>query len=242
MLKIIVCLVAFIMAPCFAAQPLPILKVVSEEWQDSTNADGSGTYWDIVRAVYGKHYQLELVATTWSRALSLVEAGQADVLVGSYKTANPKLIFPQHHLDIEYPLYAIFDKNLHNITDVNDLAGLTIAGKKDYELTSFLPSTSHFYGVEFIDDVANLIEKKRIDVALAYHINLPLADPNNRFKHQVIGKEARIYLAYTKSAKGERLKQQYDEEIIRLIADDKLKQYFPNEKEYQHAQFNNLLP
>ncbi|MBA6389859.1 transporter substrate-binding domain-containing protein [Colwellia sp. BRX10-3] len=240
--KIIICIAAFFMGHCFAAQPLPVLTVASEEWQEYTNADGTGTYWDIVRAVYGEQYQLKFISTTWSRALNLVETGRADVLVGSYKDTNRKLIFPQHHLDIEYPLYAIFDKNIHNISEANDLAGLTIAGKKDYDLQKFLPITSRFYGVEYIDNIVRLIDKKRVDAAICYRTNLYLADPENRFSHQVIGTEERLYLAFTHSSKGEKLQKHYDQEIIKLVADDKLKQYFLNEEEYLHAELYTLLP
>jgi polar amino acid transport system substrate-binding protein len=238
----ILCIASFFMAQSSAAKPLPVLKVVSEEWTNYTNADGTGTYWDIVRAVYGKHYQLEFIATTWGRALNLVETGRADVLVGSTKSVNKKLIFPQHHLDIEYPVYAIFDKNIHTISTVNDLAGLTVAGRKDYGFAKFLPRSSHFYGVEKIHDVAQLIEKNRVDVALAYQVNLALADPDNRFTHQSIGPEERLYLAFTHSAKGKKLRKHYEHEIIVLIRDDQLKQYFPNEQEYQHANLDSLLP
>ena len=240
--KIIICIAALFMGHSFAAQPLPVLTVASEEWQEYTNADGTGTYWDIVRAVYGKHYQLEFISTSWSRALNLVETRRADILVGSYKDKNRKLLFPQHHLDIEYPLYAIFDKNVHDIKGIDDLAGLTVAGKKDYGLQKFLPSSSHFYGVGYIDNVAKLIEKKRVDIAVAYQINLYLADPDNRYSHQVIGTEEPLYLAFSHSAKGEKLKKLYDQQIIKLVADGTLKQYFLNVDEYQHAQLDTILP
>ncbi len=226
---------------CIVAQPLPVLKVVSEEWLGYTNADGTGTYWDIIRAVYGKHYQIELIATTWSRALNLVETARADILVGSYKDTSRKLIYPKYHLDLEYPLYALFDKTIHNINEMNDLAGLYIAGNKDYGLEKLLPSSSHFYGVPYIDNVVNLIDKKRIDVAISYRSNLSLADPENRYSHKAIGKEQRLYLAFSQSAKGEQLRKRYEQDIIILIANDELKQYFPNKLEYQHAQLDSLL-
>ncbi len=242
MFKNIIIILALFMGQCIAAQPLPLLKVVTEEWTDYTNADGTGTYWDIVRAVYGEKYQLELITTTWSRALNLVENGRADVLVGSVKSVNKKLIFPQHHLDIEYPVYVIFDKNIHTINTVKDLAGLTVAGRKEYGFAKFLPSSSHFYGVEFIGDVAKLIEKKRVDVALAYQVNLALADPSNRFTHKSIGPEERLYLAFTHSDQGKKLREQYEKALIALIRDDKLKQYFASDQEYQHAKLDELLP
>ena len=229
------------MTQCIVAQPLPVLKVVSEEWVGYTNADGTGTYWDIIRAVYGKHYQIELIATTWSRALNLVETARADILVGSYKDTSRKLIYPKYHLDLEYPLYALFDKTIHNINEMNDLAGLYIAGNKDYGLEKLLPSSSHFYGVPYIDNVVNLIDKKRIDVAISYRSNLSLADPENRYSHKAIGKEQRLYLAFSQSAKGEQLRKRYEQDIIILIANDELKQYFPNKLEYQHAQLDSLL-
>lgn len=239
--KILSCIAAFFICNCFAAQPLPTLTVASEEWQEYTNADGTGTYWDIVRAVYGKHYQLEFISTSWSRAVKLVENGRADILVGSYKDTRPELIFPQNHLDIEYPLYAIYDKNLQNIKTVGDLAGLIVAGKKDYGLQRFFPPSCQFYGVEYIDDIVRLIDKGRVDVAITYQVNIDIADPDNRFHHQKIGPEEHLYLAFTQSEKGQKLQAHYDQAIIKLVSDDKIRQYFVNEDEYQHAQLDQLI-
>tara|TARA_R110002060_G_scaffold14525_2_gene20367 strand:+ start:473 stop:994 length:522 start_codon:yes stop_codon:yes gene_type:complete len=128
--KILIVIAVFFSSQSFASHPLPVLTVASEEWQEYTNIDGTGTYWDIIREVYGEHYQLEFISTSWSRAINLVETGRADVLVGTYKDTSRQLIFPQHHLDIEYPLYAIFDENIQSINKADDLAGLIVAGKK----------------------------------------------------------------------------------------------------------------
>ncbi|MEH6594467.1 MAG: transporter substrate-binding domain-containing protein [Colwellia polaris] len=239
--KILICIAAFFISHCATAKQLPVLIVASEEWQEYTNADGTGTYWDIVRAIYGKDYQLEFISTSWSRALSLVETGRADMIVGSYKHKNRQLLFPKYHLDIEYPLYAIYDQSKHNISQANDLAGLTIAGRKDYELQKFLPKNSRFYGVDYIDNIAKLIEKKRVDVAVTYHTNLGLADPKTQYSHKVIGPEERLYLAFTQSEKGQKLQAHYDQEIIKLVSGNEIKQYFINDEEYQHAQLDTLI-
>jgi polar amino acid transport system substrate-binding protein len=239
--KILIVISVFFFSQSFASHPLPVLTVASEEWQEYTNVDGTGTYWDIVREVYGEHYQLEFISTSWSRAINLVETGRADVLVGTYKDTSRQLIYPQHHLDIEYPLYAVFDKKTQSINKADDLAGLIVAGKKDYALERFLPSTSRFYGVEYIDNITRLIDKKRVDVAVTYLTNLPLADPENRFSHHIIGKEERLYLAFTDSKKGDKLQKTYDKKIIKLVKDNKLQQYFLSEAEYQHAQYDTLL-
>lgn len=239
--KILIFFAMLFLSHCAIANKLPVLIVASEEWQEYTNADGTGTYWDIVRAVYGKDYRLEFISTSWSRALSLVETGRADIIVGTYKHKNRQLLFPKHHLDIEYPLYAIYDQNRHNISQVNDLTGLTVAGRKDYELQKFLPNNSRFYGVNYIDNIAKLIAKKRVDVAVAYHTNLALADPKALYSYQVIGTEERLYLAFTHSAKGQELQTHYDQEIIKLVTNNEIKQYFINDEEYQHAQLDSLL-
>lgn len=241
MKKMMFYILLFVTNASFAAQPLPILKVISEEWQDYTNADGTGTYWDIVKAVYGQDYQLEFITSTWSIALNAVESGRADILVGTYNLADRKLAFPHHHIDMEYPIYAIYDANAHHISAMDDLAGLTVAGKKGYDLQSFLPSSSYFYGVDYIDDIALLIERKRIDVALTYQVNLPLADPESRYAHKEIGAEEPLYIAFTLSAKGQALRTHFDQKIKKLIANKQLVQYFHNKQEYQHARLNTRV-
>ncbi|WP_158088358.1 substrate-binding periplasmic protein [Colwellia chukchiensis] len=230
---------ALFISQCFATPTK--LTVVSEEWLGYTNANGTGTYCDIVKAVYGQDYQLELITTTWSRALNLVETGRADILVGGYHSTNHKLVFPQYHLDTEYPLYVIYDDKAHNITQIEDLAGLTVAGRKDYGLAKFLPQSSYFYGLDLIDDSAKFIEKNRVDAVLTYKVNLALADPETRYTHQVIGKEARLYLAFSRTALGHKLKEHYDRNIKQLVKLKQLQQYFPNPQEYLHADFDKIV-
>jgi polar amino acid transport system substrate-binding protein len=241
MYRIIFAITLCLSIPCTAFTAKPIIKVVSEEWTDYTNADKSGTYWDIIRAVYGGSYQLELTITNWSRALKLVESGKADIVIGSYKKTSHHFLFPKHHLDIEYPVYAIYDKKTLTVDSVDDLAGLTIAGKKDYNFPHFLPHTSHFFGVNEIHNVVKLIRNKRVNAALAYEYNLQLADPNKAFTHKVVIPRIPIYLAFTQSDLGRNLSKVYDKRIIELIKSNSLQQYFPSEHEFQHAQLSLVM-
>lgn len=68
------------------AAPVPVpLLLVSEEWTDYTNADGSGLAWDILRRVFEPSgYKVKTRTEPYSRAVGLVQRGEADVWVGSY--------------------------------------------------------------------------------------------------------------------------------------------------------------
>lgn len=62
----------------------PTLHCVADEWHGYTNADGSGTYWQIIKAVYGDKYQLKLETTPFHRAMKMVTSGKVDCIVAIY--------------------------------------------------------------------------------------------------------------------------------------------------------------
>jgi len=73
-----------------SAEPLPqTIKVYSEAWIDSTNKDGTGYYWDILREVFEQSGStLSINTTTYKRSVGMVQTGEADLMVGAFVFAD----------------------------------------------------------------------------------------------------------------------------------------------------------
>lgn len=68
------------------AQSTKEIIVATESWEDATNRDGTGLYWDIVEAVYTPlGYTIDKKHTSYSKARDLVMANQADMWLAAYK-------------------------------------------------------------------------------------------------------------------------------------------------------------
>lgn len=91
-----------------AAEGVPKqIHLVSEEWLDYTNADGTGVAWDVLRKVFEPAgVKVVTQSAPYSRAVGLVKRGEADAWVGSYKEENDDNLYPRWHFDMDH-IYAL---------------------------------------------------------------------------------------------------------------------------------------
>ncbi|WP_440873877.1 substrate-binding periplasmic protein [Thalassotalea sp. PLHSN55] len=235
MLRIFIICFYLIFVSFAQANNKPVLTVVSEEWLGVTNADGTGTYWDIIKAVYSDSYQLKLKTMPWPRAMSLVEKGKADILVGVYANNGGHLLFSNQHIDTEYPVYFLHDNQNIRVRHVDELANKLVAGRRGWGLEKHLPSSTSFYGVDDIRNISRLIANKRIDGALTYSYNLHLADPKSSLATVELIPAMPLHIAFSPNEQGHRLKAIFEQQMPKLLENDLLKHFFASPEDYHHA-------
>ena len=197
---LIVILVNFAIVQTSFASTKPQLVIVGEHWVNYSQDDGSGTYFDILRAVYGDEFQLEFETTLWSRAKQQLLDNKADILVGVYHVEQSHFFIPTQHLDTEYSAYVLFDKTKQSIKSLSDLSGLTVAGRNGYGLDKYIPNNARFFGLDHVHDLYKLINHGRIDAALVMSYNVYLADPKNSLTQVELIPPKKIYLAFLKNS------------------------------------------
>lgn len=219
------------------ANEKPKLLVVGEEWVDMTHPDGTGTYWDIINAVYGNDYDITIQTMSWARAFNLVKKKRADILMGVPPSKYDFFHLPQQHIDTEHPVYLLYDNTKHQINDIEDLANLTIAGRDSYGFEYHLPKSTTFYGVADINNINKLIMNGRIDGALVYAYNSYLADPSKTLAQIEMLPKEKLYIGIIKNEKGEQLRDHFDKQMKKLINEGRIASLFPSAKAYFFADF-----
>lgn len=211
------------------------ITVIAGEWPNFTNTDGTGTYWEIMKVIYEDQYQLELKTTAWSRAYNMMNANKADAIVGLYAKEQGALIFPKQHIDREYAIYALYDKDKHNIQSANDLSKLTIAGRSNYGFEHFIPKDIHYYGLDSIYDTNKLVINERVDALLVSAYNLKRADPTNSLVRTKVIPAQKLYVGFKNNKFGQELAKIFDDKMKTLISQRKLEALFPSPEEFRHA-------
>ena len=141
------------------------IRVVSEEWQEHTNKDGSGLYWDIIRAVYeGKQINVDLATYPYKRTVHSVKTNSADAWVGSYRDEEAFAIYPKWHFDADV-VVAIYKKE--HFSQWNGEA--TIDGKKvgwirGYDYDQYLTISLEKTEISTRKSGLGMLKKDRIDV------------------------------------------------------------------------------
>ena len=112
------------------------MSVVAPEWEGYTNKDGSGLYWDIIRAVYepvGIKVKTRIVP--WNRAIKMVSKYRTyNAILGEYLSSDEPVIFPSYPLDVEFMTILSKIPTGNNWQGLKTLSEKRVGWIKDYEV------------------------------------------------------------------------------------------------------------
>ncbi|MBF0573699.1 MAG: transporter substrate-binding domain-containing protein [Desulfamplus sp.] len=78
------------------------ITFVSEEWKDSTHSDGTGLYWDIIRAVFEPAgYKVITINKSYAGSVSMVKKKAMDAMLGAYENEIADGVYPQTHFGVD---------------------------------------------------------------------------------------------------------------------------------------------
>ena len=143
-MKVLVILITFLISYSATAEEkafefkrgqIKTINVVAPMWEDYTNADGSGMYWDIIRSIYvNENIKLKTSTVPWNRAMKMVTKYQTyNAIVGEYRETEENLLFPKYPIDVEY-LSVLSTKETGQWQGLASLAGKRVGWVKDYDV------------------------------------------------------------------------------------------------------------
>ncbi len=217
-----------------AADALPKqVHLVSEEWIDYTNADGSGVAWDVLRKVFEPAgVKVVTQSAPYSRAIGLVKRGEADAWVGSYKEENDDSLYPRWHFDMDH-IYALglADKPVPTLDTVGQYR---LAWVRGYDYDSYLPNAHNFREIQRREGILPMLEHDRVDFYIDAQTEvdyvLGQASQPERF-HRTHIAELPLYLAFAKSDRAKALRELFDKRMAELVRSGELKPIFEHWKQ-----------
>lgn len=119
----------------FKREQIKTINVVAPMWEEYTNADGSGMYWDILRSIYSTAgIKLKPSIVPWNRAMKMVTKYQIyNAIVGEYLDTEEALLFPKYPIDVEY-MSVLAKKSATDWQGVESLVGKRVGWIKDYDV------------------------------------------------------------------------------------------------------------
>jgi polar amino acid transport system substrate-binding protein len=222
------CLAMLMLASGAQAAPvLHPLSIVSEEWVDYTNADGTGLAWDLLRQVFEPAgYKVSTRAEPYTRAVGLVQRGEADVWVGSYKDEADSL-YPRWNFDVDH-VYALGLVSRPS-PDLNLLGQYKLAWVRGYEYQRYLPNIKHYTEVHRRTGILSMLDLGRADyyIDALSEIQALLRDSPRQSSYKVTHvAELPLYIGFTESPKGQRLRALFDQRMDELVPSGQLRGLF----------------
>ena len=212
-----------------AADALPRqIHLVSEEWIDYTNADGSGMAWDVLRKVFEPAGVKVLTQSApYSRAVGLVKRGEADAWVGSYKEEIDDNLYPRWHFDMDH-IYALglASKPVPTLATVGRYR---LAWVRGYDYGSYLPNAHNFREIQRREGILPMLEHGRVDfyIDAQTEVDYVLGQTSQpeRFRSTHVA-ELPLYLAFAKNEHAKALRDLFDRRMAELVHSGELKPIF----------------
>jgi len=213
------------------------ILVVTESWQNGTNVDGTGLYFDIIRAIYEpKGYTVKYKIMPYNRSTNLVKKGDADIVIGVYAGELDGVLFPKWHFSSD--LISAFFLKGSSWEGEKSLNNKKVVWMRGYSYDSYISTPMKFSEVDDRAIALQLLKSKRID----YFLDSPddtldfikssssskspkLVFTPSDFEVKKV-KALNMYTCFVKSEKGAHLVKLWDKEIQKLISSGKIKELF----------------
>jgi len=207
-------------------QHIKSISVVAPEWEDFTNTDGSGLYWDIMRAVYEPTgIKVKVSIVPWNRAIKMVSKYHTHhAIMGEYKDSEDPLIFPNFPFDVEH-LSVLNKNNVGNDWDgtLNSLSHKKVGWIKGIEF--FTQDQRDYELLEFrnIEEGVLMLTSGKIDFLIDLREELELAMETYSLTPQQYSlnntpEDKNLYAAFSDNIVSKELINIYNQRIPVLVA------------------------
>ncbi|MFB1634283.1 substrate-binding periplasmic protein [Pseudomonas sp. AP-1] len=216
------------------AEQLPRqIRLVSEQWLDYTNADGTGVAWDVLRKVFEPAgIKVQVQSAPYSRAVGLVKRGAADAWVGSYKQENDDNLYPSWHFDMDH-IYALGLTSKPTPT-LDTVGQYRLAWVRGYDYGNYLPNVRRFREIQRREGILPMLEHDRVDFYIdaltEVDYVLEQAPQPERFRRTHVA-ELPLYLAFGRSDEAKALIRVFDRRMAELVRSGELKPIFEHWKQ-----------
>ncbi|KQP39998.1 hypothetical protein ASF44_09885 [Pseudorhodoferax sp. Leaf274] len=198
------------------------IVLASDTWHDLTRKDGTGLYFDLIRAVYARAgiEQVRIQIQPYARTVSMVRDKRVDAWVASFMGEKDFPLYPKWHFDRNAQM-AVYRADVPlQYQDQASLAQRRVAWLRDFGLDRYIKVPMQVTEVDSIASGFGMLDKKRIDFFLgaksdiADHIRDAKVDMADYRMAFVI--HLGLYLAFADTAKGAALRAIWDTQMESL--------------------------
>jgi polar amino acid transport system substrate-binding protein len=202
--------------------------VVSDEWKNYSNKDGSGYYLDTVREIFDKQgLAVTFKIVPYQRSVEMINNKTADVIVGVYKTKDVSANYSSTPFEIDRVDAALSVTIANNWQGLASLKGQRVGALKGYSFDDYIDVDMRYKEMSKLKSMLKMLNHGRLDAVLNYEPDMLQAqksineNPQYTIKNSVL--ENRTYAAFANNPKGQRLLKVFNQGITSLHKSGQLK-------------------
>lgn len=209
------------------------IVLVSEQWNGYTETDGSGLGWDLMREIF-EPAGIKVASRTepYTRAVGLVQRGEADAWVGAYEHEVEGTLYPKWHYDTD-EIYALGLAS-NPVPTLKTLGSYRLAWVRGYEYQHYLPNVVHFNEVARRDHILPMLDHARADLYIdarpEVDFILGQTSEPQRFRTTYL-MSIPLFLSFADNARGRFLRDVFDQRMAQLVHSGKLRPIFARWKQ-----------
>jgi ABC-type amino acid transport substrate-binding protein len=213
-----------------AQQPVPQqIRLVSEIWEGHTEADGKGLGWDIMRQVFEPAgVELVIQSVPYTRSIGLVQRGEADAWVGSYRDeVDEGVHYPQWHYDADR--ISALSLATQPVPSLATLGQYRLVWMRGYEYQRYLPNLKNYWEVLRRNSALEMLNYGRADFYIDARTEVEdlLDEAADKSRYRITDlTNLPVYLGFTDSPRGRELAQLYDRRMEALVKQGSLRPLF----------------
>lgn len=208
--------------------PLQEALFVTDEWHELTRQDGSGLYFDLVKAVFERQgVQVTYRIFPYARAVQKVKDEEADGWIASFWQEQPFPLYPLYHFDKNEQIIVYRKGSKPEPVTTASLHGQRVAWLRGFGLDRFIHAPMHVTEVDAIDSAFQMLTHNRIDYFVGARSDIEDFMARSGVLSQDFGKayalHLKLYMAFANTAKGAKLRAMWDTEMASFHKTDAFK-------------------
>ena len=205
------------------------IRLASEVWEAYTEADGSGLGWDVMREVFEPAgVRLDIHSVPYTRSVGLVQRGEADAWVGSYRDeVEGPVFYPKHPYDRDQIVaLGLKDKP---VPTLDSLGKYRLVWVRGYGYEEYLPNVRDYREVQRRVGILGMLELGHADFYIDARPEvdqvLDRTDKPQQYKVTNL-MQLPLYLGFADTPRGHILAELFDQRMMQLVASGELRPIF----------------
>ena len=199
------------------------ILVESEAWEGATESDGTGLYWDILRAVFEiDGMTISPNTSTYKRSVGLLKNGKIDIMVGAYDGEINGVVYPRWHFDADRVAVVTAKRHSQDWHGMQTLDNKHVAYIKGYAFRDYIDVDFKKHEYYQRERVFELLQSGKIDyyIDAEAEIRSELAKGYlNATEYEVFPlKNLELFFVFADNTQGIHLRDMFDSRFETLLA------------------------
>ena len=218
-------------------QEIQKITVATEEWENNTNADGTGSFFEMIEAVYAMDgIAMEFEIVPYERSVEMTRTNEVDAWVASYEEEEDFALFPNWHFDADI-VTAVFKKERYpEFNGVDSLEGNVVSWIRGYAYDEYIETDMNIYRLDKRTSAMEMLVRDRIDFYLDADAEIQVMIDDREFNRTInFWKESyefaeilrlNLYLAFADTEKSKQLIEIWDRNFPILLESGEIRRIY----------------